>query len=107
LKLADFEMADSALKRLRGLMFRRGIRKPLVFIFPRKARAENAIHAFFVFFPFDAIFLDEGKRVVDVRGRIAPFTPLVVPRKPAKFLVEAGAGWAKRNGIRVGGKLYF
>jgi len=88
-------------------MFRRGMKRPLLFTFPKEARVESSIHAFFVFFPFDAIYLDNGKKVVDVRGSIAPFTPLIIPKGKAKYLVEAPAGWAKRKGIKVGDRLYF
>lgn len=105
--MEKFEVADTFLKRARGLMFRRRIERPLIFIFPSTSRINGAIHAFFVFFHFDAIYLDEGKRVVDVREGIPPFWPLVVPAKPAKYLVEAPAGWAKRMKIRKGGRLYF
>ena len=102
MKPGDFEAADSAFTRARGLMFRLRLGRPLLFTFPKEARVECAIHAFFVFFPFDAVYLDGRKKVVDVRHRILPFTPLVVPRKPAKYLIEAPAGWAKAKKICIG-----
>lgn len=101
----EFELADTTLKMTRGLMFRSDIKKPLLFIFPRESRELNAIHSFFVFFPFDAVFLNSGGFVIDIRSNIKPFTMSITPRKPAKFLIEMKAGDAARMKIRIGDRL--
>lgn len=103
----DCEFADSLWKRGRGLMFRRRLERPVIFIFPFLSRVDSAIHSFFVFFPFDAVFLDERKRVVDVRHGIRPFTPFVMPAEKAKYLVEMPAGLARKKKIEVGDALSF
>jgi uncharacterized membrane protein (UPF0127 family) len=103
--IEEFELADTTLKRIRGLMFRRSIKKPLLFILPAESRELAAIHSFFVFFPFDAVFLDSKRVVVDVRSEIKPFTSNITPNKPAKYLIEMKAGEAKKRGINVGSKL--
>lgn len=100
--IKDFELADTFFKRLLGLMFRQKICRPLLFIFPNPSIDEASIHSFFVFFEFDAIYLDERKRVVGIFHSIRPFTLLLRPRKPAKYLVEAPAGWARGKFIRIG-----
>jgi uncharacterized membrane protein (UPF0127 family) len=101
----EFELADTMLKRARGLMFRRSIKKPLLFIMPAESRGASAIHSFFVFFPFDAVFLNSKGVVVYVRSQIKPFTLNITPKKPAKYLIEMKAGEAKRRGIKVGSRL--
>ena len=101
----EFELADTTSKRMRGLMFRINFEKPLLFIMPKESRESSAIHSFFVFFPFDAVFLNSKGVVVDVRERIRPFTLRITPKKPAKYIVEMKAGEAKRRGIKVGSKL--
>ena len=107
MKLSDFEIARSAFERARGLILRKKIEKPILFVFPRSSRLGSAIHSFFVFIPFDAVFLDERKRVVDVRADVKPFTPLIVPRTAAKYLIEAPAGWAKKRRLRLGERIEF
>jgi len=107
LKLGDYEAADSHFKRARGIMFRRSLGKPMLFVFPVKGTLSNAIHSFFCLVRFDAVFLDEKKQVVDVRERIMPFLPLIVPRKPAKYLIEAPAGWARKKKVAVGDTITF
>ena len=99
-RLKRVEIADSVFSRATGLMFRRKINRPLIFTFPFPAR--HALHSFFVFFQFDAVFLDDCKKVVEVRERIAPFTPLVLPKTPVKYVVELPAGEAKRKRLRRG-----
>ncbi|MEM3556256.1 MAG: DUF192 domain-containing protein [Candidatus Micrarchaeia archaeon] len=100
----EFELADTFFKRARGLMFRRKIEKPLLFILPTESRELSSIHSLFVFFPFDAVFLNSKGVVVDVR-RVKPFTLNVTPKKPAKYIIEMEAGEAERRGIGVGDRL--
>jgi uncharacterized membrane protein (UPF0127 family) len=103
----EFGLADTALARARGLMFRRGIRKPLLFVFDNgreRARASCAVHSLFVFFPFSAIFLNSEKRVVDVRVA-GPFISLITPRKDSAYLIEGRPELAGK--VRVGDVLEF
>ena len=99
----DFEKADSFWKRLKGIMFRKKLRKPLVFYFPTEGR--HSIHSFFCI-PFDAIYLDTGKRIVDLIGDIQPNSH-ATPKKPAKYLIEAPAGSAARLKLLEGDRLFF
>lgn len=81
-----------------GLMFRTRI-EPLCFIF-RKEKI-HAIHSFFVFSPFEAIYLDADRRVVELR-HVKPFRLNIRNKQPAKYLIEAPVGWARRNKIKKG-----
>ena len=101
----DFEIADTTFKRARGLMFRSGISKPLLFIMPSESAELSSIHSFFVFFPFDAVFLNSKGVVVDIRERIRPFSLKITPAKPARYILEMNAGQAKKKGIRIGDRL--
>lgn len=101
----EFEFADTILKRARGLMFRSRISKPLLLIMPSESRELSSIHSFFVFFPFDAVFLDSKGIVVDIKERIKPFAFKITPSKPARYILEMKAGEARKKKIRVGDKL--
>jgi hypothetical protein len=101
----EFELADTFFKRARGLMFRKNIEKPLLFILPNESKQLSSIHSFFVFFPFDAVFLNSKGVVVDVKEKIKPFTFNITPQKPAKYIIEMKAGEVRRRGIKVGDKL--
>jgi len=102
---AEFEIADTMLKRARGLIFRKKIEKPLLFILPSESRESGTIHSFFVAFPFDAVFLNSKGIVVDIRENIQPFTLRITPAKPAKYIIELRAGEVRRRKIRIGSRL--
>lgn len=68
----------------RGLMFRR---RSKILLFPFKKEGMRAIHSFFVFFPFIAVWLDDKNRVIEVKI-VRPFKPRVVPSRNFKSLVE-------------------
>jgi uncharacterized membrane protein (UPF0127 family) len=73
------------IEKVLGLMFRTRKTKPLVFEF--KNDVSLAIHSFFVFFPFRAIWLDSDNRIIEQR-RVKPFTFSVRPKKPFRKLIE-------------------
>jgi len=94
--------ADSSARKARGIMFNGPRFEPLLFDFGRSARGANSIHSFFC--PvFDAVYLDEGKRVTDV-ATIPPWR-FFVPCAPSRFLIELPEGEAKRLGLTKGVKL--
>jgi len=68
-----------------GLMFRPVNTNNLLFEFEKDT--EWAIHSWFVFFPFLAVWLDSKNRVMESRI-VRPFENLVVPSKPFRKLVE-------------------
>lgn len=68
-----------------GLMFRNKDYDNLYFDFGYKSR--HAIHSFFVFFDFLAIWLNEKNNVVSWEI-VRPFNALVQPKKPCRKLIE-------------------
>ena len=85
----NFEIESEECKGIRkvfGLMFASRRRaRALLFSFSGKSR--TAIHSFFVFFPFLAVWLDEKNRMIEKRI-VNPFNPFVVPKKSYSKLVE-------------------
>jgi len=80
-----------------GLMFKTSQTKNLLFEFGNKNY--NAIHSFFVFFPFLAIWLDDKNNVLDF-SFVSPFTPSVKPRKLSKKLIEIPLNKKNREILR-------
>lgn len=83
--------------KLRGLMFRFSKFKDeaLVFVLDKESRANASIHMFFVFFPIDVLFVNSKREIVDFKKKILPFTPLVIPKFPAKYIIELPKGTLK------------
>src|SRR3989338_1743661 len=76
----------SELEKVIGLMFTSVSQaKPLLFKF--KKPTNLAIHSYFVFFPFTAIWLDSKNKVQEIQI-IQPFTLRIRPKKPFFNLLE-------------------
>ena len=50
-----------------------------------------SLHMFFVFYPIDVLFLDENKRVVEMKKNFRPFA-IYNSVKRAKYVVELACG---------------
>ena len=98
-------IAGSFFSQLKGLMFeeKKNFDYALVFPLLTEGRFSASIHCLFVFFPIDVIFLDRGKKVVDIKKGVAPFTLFCMPVRPAKYFVELPTG--KSTGVEIGDQL--
>ena len=72
------------LQKISGLMFKKKETEPLLFEFSKPTRM--AIHSYFVFFPFIAVWMNKDK-IVEVR-KVKPFTFHIKPKKPFTKLLE-------------------
>ena len=88
-----------------GLMFSR--KKPdfgLVFYF--KKNLDVSIHNFFVFYSIDLIFLDEKKKVIEIKKCFKPFG-VYFPKSKFTYLIEVVSGRAKESKTKVGDTIEF
>ncbi|MCX8197342.1 MAG: DUF192 domain-containing protein [Candidatus Micrarchaeota archaeon] len=99
---AHMEVAKNFFQRMRGLMFRKTV-VPLLFVFEKEGK--HPIHSFFVSGAFDAVYLDSKRRVQEIRRKVAPNTPLIMPQKDAKFLLELPSWMTARLKIERGDKI--
>jgi len=65
----------------------------------------NSIHTFFMRFPIDAIFLDEGRKVLRVCSALRPWQVVICVQ--AKSVLELPAGTVARTGTRTADELEF
>jgi uncharacterized membrane protein (UPF0127 family) len=90
--------------RLKGLMFEKHIDQSqgVLFVNPTESRIDASIHMFFMNFEILVVWLNSEFEVVDLR--IAQrWQPLLVPAKPAKFILELHR--AMHDKIAIGTKL--
>lgn len=85
-----------------GLMFRR-METDEAMIF-RLGGKRDPVHTFFLRFPVDLVFTDEGMRVLEIRANLPPWR-IYVPRCRPAYLMELPAGSSERAGVRVGDRL--
>lgn len=93
------EVADRPLRRLRGLMGRRGLPAGEGLL----VSPAPAIHTAFMRFPIDALFLDRDLRVLRVVEQLHPWR--MASRRHARSVLELSAGECARRGIGVGDRL--
>ena len=112
-KVNDIVIADKVkiyrdfFHKTKGLMFSRPLRKgeAIILVADNEGVMETTIHMLFVFFSIDVVWLNEKKEVVDKKKGIKMFSPLIVPSKPAKYVVELRKGASRHTFI--GDKLEF
>lgn len=101
----NVRIASNFFSQLKGLMFEAKKKFDYALVFPlhSKTIVGASIHCLFVFFPIDVIYLDENKKVVDVKKSVPPFALYRQPKKPSKYFVEVLAG--KSSGTQIGDEL--
>jgi uncharacterized membrane protein (UPF0127 family) len=92
--------------RLRGLMFRSGLRagEALLFVEASESRVATTIHMFFVPFAIAVVWLDGAGRVVD-KALAQPWRPAYAPRAPARYYLETHPAFLDR--VSIGDELIF
>jgi uncharacterized membrane protein (UPF0127 family) len=93
------EMADGPLRRMRGLIGRRGLPAGEGLLLS----PAPAIHTAFMRFPIDALFLDRNMRVLDIVEQLRPWR--VASKHRARAVLELSAGECARRGVEVGDRL--
>lgn len=98
---------DNILRQGTGLMFR--TKKSVnhtAWIFRFKRPRKVSITMFFVFFPIDIVFLNEHKRIVEVKENIRPFQNYACSSKIVSF-IELESGTIKKYSLKNGNILKF
>jgi uncharacterized membrane protein (UPF0127 family) len=95
---AHCELADTPLKRMRGLLGRSGLGPEEGMLF----RPAGSIHMMFMRFPIDAVFCDRDLVILGVERDLKPWK--TARRKGAKVVVELAAGAAE--GLQPGDRLF-
>lgn len=105
------DIADTPELTARGLMYRRemGWNDGMVFVFD-----SEDIRPFWMkntLIPLDILWLDADRRVVFIAHAVPPCKadpcPSYPPSRPAKYVVEVNAGFAKKHGVKEGDTLVF
>jgi uncharacterized protein len=96
---ARTEVADTFLRRMRGLLGRASLPAGTGMLF----RDESSIHSAFMRFEFDAVFMDRELRVVGLAERIPPWRARAA--RGARNILELAAGEISRTGVAIGDQL--
>jgi uncharacterized membrane protein (UPF0127 family) len=91
------EVADTSMRRLFGLLGRRGIDSGEgLWIMP-----SSGVHTMGMMFPIDVVGLDRKGRVIKLWQNLVPFRVTSVSLR-MHSVIEMKTGWIAENGVRVG-----
>jgi uncharacterized protein len=92
-------VADTTLRRLRGLLGRSGLRGGEGIVL----RPAWSIHTAFMRFPIDVVFLDPDQTVIQIFPELRPWRTASI--RGAREIVELAAGECHRRGLEVGDRV--
>jgi uncharacterized protein len=102
----DIEFADDADEIVLGLMFRRSMRENQGMLFIFDSEAPRSFWMKDTYFSLDMIFVDSNKEIVSIARETSPLSEQNYrSEKPAQYVVEVNAGFAKKHGIVPGYKI--
>jgi uncharacterized protein len=97
------EHADTFLRKLVGVMFRKSLDRAL--IFDMRYEAYDGIHMLFVRVPIDVLFLDPEKTIVDLKTGLRPWIGSAFPRHRFRYAIELPAGTVEKTALKAGDRL--
>jgi hypothetical protein len=107
------EVAESAWQKTKGLMFRDSLGKDAGLLMEFAGETKPDIWMPFMRFSIDIIFIDEEKRVADIKENAMPISRkpgtwrIYVPKAKCKWVLEVNAGRAKETRTKIGDILRF
>ncbi len=95
-------VADTTMKRMIGLMFRKKLNKRECMLFIFESEGFHSIWMHNMLFAIDVVWLDGKSRPADMVENIKPCKSILncsdyAPKKAAKYIIEFNAGSIKRN----------
>ncbi len=95
----EYKVCRSFLSKFLGLMFS----KQRILVFEFSKERYRSLHTLFVFFPIDVLFLDENKRIIEIKKNLKPFS-FYTSKNKAKYVIEIPTGRIQDN-IDIGNKV--
>ena len=109
----NIEIADSLGKQTKGLMFRESFDPESGFFMIFDSERKHGIWMFGMRFPIDIIFIDSGKRIVDIKHSVRPMNKnprtwkVYKPKKPCTYVLEINSNVIEKTGTEIGDILEF
>lgn len=102
-----FELADTAHKRKKGLMFRKDLGEVsgMLFVYPQERHLSFYMKNTYI--PLDIAFISRDLRVINIRSMKPQDETLVRSAGRAKYALEAKRGFFRKTGIEAGSRIHF
>ena len=104
----DIEVAGDDAAKEQGLMYRDSMAENAGMLFLMGTEELQAFWMKNTIIPLDILFVDSDRRIVSISRNCKPYSLEQIPSgKPALYVVEVNAGYAKKHGIEVGDMISF
>ncbi len=107
--IISVKVAESLFEKAKGLMFAKKLGANEGMLFISSAEHKPALWMLNMRIPLDMLFADSKGAIVDIIHGAQPWGKapfrIYMPKADAKYVLEVCAGFAKRNGIRIGDKI--
>jgi uncharacterized protein len=108
LKVISIEVADTDAKRAQGLMWRRTMPDTVGMLFVFEEENYQSFWMKNTFIPLDIMYVNSAMEIVSIHYNAIPFSEQSIPSpKPAQYVVEVIAGFARQNGINTGDRISY
>jgi len=99
-------MRKSVVGHLIGLRFFRKLKDNEAMLFVFKKPLKSTVDMFFVFYAIDIIFLDERKKIIDLKKNMPPFSFFIMKKK-CRYMIEMRKGSIRKNMLSLNDTLSF
>lgn len=105
----NVKVCETIASRIKGLMFSKKINndQALVIVNEKESIKNARLHMMFVFYKIDVVWLNKKLEIVDLKEGAVPFTPLIIPKEAAKYVIEMNNGKIKENKLKTGDRIKF
>ncbi len=105
-------IADTLIKRMIGLMFKKRLEKDQCMILSFFGEGFQSIWMYNMLFAIDVIWVNKALKVVDIRENMQPCSSFskcmpYIPKERAKYVIEFSAGTVRRNRIKMSSTVKF
>ena len=104
------EIADTHLKRVKGLMFKKELPENEGMIFISGSEGHHGIWMMNMSFPIDIIWISKDMKVVDIVKDAQPcglICPIHTPKEKALYILEVNSNFTQKHKIEIGSTLEF
>ena len=104
-KIGKIEIANSFIKRFRGLMLKRRYDYPLLFEIPQdiQIKERSSIHSLFMRFELTLVFIDGDDLIYEIAD-LKPWK-YYIPQKRAKYIIEFDRNEFENYDLKIGDEI--
>jgi uncharacterized membrane protein (UPF0127 family) len=111
-KRFDALIADTLIKRMIGLMFRKRLEKNQCMLFTFFSEGYQSIWMYNMRFAIDVVWASSALKIVDIKENMQPCSSIskcraYIPKARAKYVIEFNSGAVKNSKIKESSKIKF